>query len=100
MDEIGVKTFANPKLIVNFLHPHHVTLKNGNYIDEVGEQSYIPGKERHSSRYAWLKHTWTRSLPEWDDKIKRGDANNRKIIPKTKEAFYPFNKNLKYSDII
>lgn len=98
-EEIGVKTFANPKLIVNFLHPHHVRLKSGNYIDEVGEQSYIPGKERHSSRYAWLKHTWTRSLPEWDDKIKRGDANNRKIVPKTKEAFFPFNKDLKYSDM-
>ncbi len=98
-EEIGVKTFANPKLIKTFLHPHHVVLTDGIYIDEVGEDSWIPGKERHTSRYAWLKHTWTRSLPEWEDKIKRGDANNKQIAPKTIEAFYPFNKELKFTDI-
>lgn len=97
-EEIGVKTFADPKLIKNFLHPHIVTL-NGKYIDENGGSSYIWGTEKHSSKYAWLKHTWTRSLPEWEDKILRGDVNDKNRPPKTKEAFYPFNKELKYSDI-
>jgi hypothetical protein len=68
-----IKSFIDPKTINYFPDPHFPSI-NGKYIDELGRSVVSPIGE-HTSNTIWIKHIWTRSLSEFEFKIKRGDAN-------------------------
>lgn len=90
-----VKSFIRPERIVRFPDPHFAII-DGIYIDEYGIEATGPHKY-HTSDRIWIKHIYTRSLPEWKEKIKRGsgDKVERK---KTLEYFFSYNKNFTHED--
>lgn len=65
-----IKSFINPKKVKLFPDPHKAVLHNGRYIDEIGRAVEGP-IGNHTSNYIWIKHIWTRSLSEWEQKISR-----------------------------
>jgi len=80
-----IKSFINPKVILDFPNPHKATIV-GKYINEFGQNINGP-IGTHSSENIWIKHVWCKSLPEWKQKIERGDANIRKVN-RTMNDFY------------
>ena len=90
-----IKSFIDPKTINCFTDPHCPSI-NGKYIDELGRTVVSPIGQ-HTSETIWLKHIWARSLPEFEFKIKRKDAN--KVIRNiTMEEFIIYNNNCIISD--
>jgi hypothetical protein len=83
-----IKSFIDPKTIDHFPDPHFPTI-NGKYIDELGRTVVFPIGQ-HTSETIWLKHIWTRSLPEFESKIKRGDAN-KVVRDRTIDEFFEHN---------
>ena len=85
-----IKSFLNPKSVISFSQPHFSNLNSQNYIDELGRNVKSPiGK--HTSKTIWIKHIWTRSEPEFKEKLIRGDVNWRKQINKNFNEFYTYN---------
>jgi hypothetical protein len=85
-----IKSFIDPKTIKYFSDPHCPSI-NGRFIDELGREVNSPIGP-HTSESIWLKHIWARSLPEFKEKIKRGDSN--KVVRDRKiEEFYTYNDN-------
>jgi hypothetical protein len=74
-DNSHIKSFVNPKKVIDFPDPHKARI-NGRYINELGQDIYSPLGE-HTSKYIWIKHIFTRSLSEFQEKMERGDANTR-----------------------
>lgn len=90
-----IKSFLNPKKVIGFPDPHKATMIPGSkYIDELGRIVVSPLGE-HTSENIWIKHIWTRSLPEFEEKIKRGtgDGYVRNI-----QQFYEHNDNCLLKD--
>jgi len=85
-----IKSFIDPKTINRFPDPHFASI-NGKYIDELGRDVVYP-TGRHTSEYVWIKHIWSRSEPEFREKIMRGDVNLRT------QRFTNFNKYYEYND--
>jgi hypothetical protein len=85
-----IKSWVNPKVILDFPDPHKAHISNGKYIDELGRNIYSP-IGNHTSENMWIKHIFTRSREEWKEKMERGDANLRKNI-RTWEDFDNYNK--------
>lgn len=84
-----IKSIVNPEKVTNWNDPHFATL-NGLYIDENKNIINSPiGK--HTSKDIYIKHTWTRSLSEFEQKIKRG-SGDKVIRQYTLENFYNYNK--------
>ncbi len=84
-----IKSFLNPKDVIIFPDPHKAII-NGSYFDERGK-TIIKPSGLHSSKMCWIKHTWTRSIVEFEEKIKRGSGD--KVIRKySTEDFYNYNK--------
>ena len=94
-DNSHIKSFINPKHLFNFPDPHKAAIL-GRYIDELGREVVSPLGE-HTSKLIWIKHIWTRSLSEWENKVKRLDANTRQKTL-TFERFYNHNDNLDKHD--
>lgn len=67
-----------------FYDPHHIYCL-GDYINEWGQPIKGPHND-HTSTLIWIKHTWTRSLPEFLEKIKRGSGD--KVVRSYSEANY------------
>ena len=70
-----IKSFVNPSKVLNFPDPHKAELI-GSYIDENGK-SIVASTGVHTSSNIWVKHIFTRSLSEFQEKMERGDANTR-----------------------
>ena len=85
-----IKSFINPKTINRFPDPHFASI-NGKYIDELCRDVVYP-TGRHKSEYVWIKHIWSRSEPEFREKIMRGDVNLRT------QRFTNFDKYYEYND--
>lgn len=73
-----IKSIFDPKTVLDFINSHY-TITNGKYVNEKGEKilspfgsSVQPNNNSHSSKIIWIKHIWTRSLSEFEEKIKRG----------------------------
>jgi len=83
-----IKSFVRPNAIINFPDPHKANIE-GRYIDELGRKVERPVGE-HTSEEIYIKHIYTRSIPEWQEKITRGsgDKVNRW---KTMDEFYRYN---------
>lgn len=81
-----IKTNTN---ILKFINPHQPIIK-GKIVNELNKPLINFDLNRnHSSEKMWLKHTWTRSLSEWQKKISRKgwyEFYNRK-----EEEFYSYN---------
>jgi len=90
-----IKSFIDPKTINRFPDPHFPSI-NGRYIDELGRTVVSPIGQ-HTSETIWLKHIWTRSLSEFESKIKRGDVN-RVIRIINKNDFFVYNDKCVISD--
>lgn len=83
-----IKSIVNPKKVTKWNDPHFATI-NGLYIDENKKTINSPiGK--HTSKNIYIKHTWTRSLIEFAQKIKRG-SGDKVIRQYTLEDFYNYN---------
>lgn len=88
-----IKSFVNPKVVLHFNDPHKAQLAPGSiYIDE-NHNPVIKSLGSHSSNNIWIKHTFTRSLPEFEEKLKRGRADLQRST-RTIEEFYIHNDNL------
>jgi hypothetical protein len=85
-----IKSWINPKVLLDFPDPHKGKISIGNYIDELGRKIISP-IGNHTSENMWIKHIFTRSKEEWEEKMERGDANLRRNI-RTWNDFYNFNK--------
>jgi hypothetical protein len=97
-ENVHIKSFVNPKKVISWPDPHKAILESGTYVNEMGHKLYGP-LATHSSKYIWIKHIWTRSLTEFEDKLKRGDANLRKVTHKIDE-FYDYNDSCVIKDKI
>jgi len=84
-----IKSIVRPSAVINFPDPHKAIIK-GRYINEDGLEVKRPIC-RHHSKFVWIKHIYTRSLPEWKEKIERGSGDHVKRT-KTLEEFYNYNK--------
>jgi hypothetical protein len=91
-----IKSFINPKTIRNFPDPHYPSI-SGRYIDELGRNVNSP-IGNHTSKTIWLKHIWTRSISEFENKLKRGDAN-KVLRNRTMQDFIKHNDDCVISDI-
>lgn len=70
-----IKSIVNPKKVIDFKDPHKATLELGSkYIDELSNDIISP-LGIHTSETIWIKHIWTRSLKEWNEKLKRGSGD-------------------------
>jgi hypothetical protein len=85
-----IKSFLNPSKVKNFPDPHRAIIL-GKYIDELGRDILGP-IGNHTSDFFWIKHTWTRSLEEFNEKIKRG-SGDKVIRNYTLNDFYNYNNN-------
>lgn len=85
-----IKSFIDPKTIKGFSNPH-CPIIDGRFIDELGRVVNSPIGP-HTSETIWIKHIWSRSLPEFKEKIKRGDPN-KVIRDKKIDEFYTYNDN-------
>jgi Glycosyl transferase family 2 len=83
-----IKSFINPKTLNRFPDPHKPII-NGKYIDEIGRTINGP-IGNHTSQNIWIKHTWTRSLNEFNEKIIRG-SGDKVIRIFTPQHFYDYN---------
>lgn len=90
-----IKSFINPKTIIRFPDPHFPSI-NGRYIDELGRNVYSPIGD-HTGETIWIKHIWTRSIPEFKSKIMRGDPN-KVIRNRTMRDFTEHNDKCVISD--
>lgn len=90
-----IKSLINPKKVINFPDPHK-TVINGKYIDELGRIITSP-IGNHTSENIYIKHIWTRSLIEFEEKIKRGCGDKVKRNWQMKH-FYEYNDNLNERD--
>lgn len=84
-----IKSFLNPKDVIIFPDPHKAII-NGSYFDERGKTIIKPSGV-HSSKMCWIKHTWTRSIVEFEEKIKRG-SGDKVIRTYSSIDFYSYNK--------
>ena len=87
-NNIHVKSFVNPKKLKYFPDPHFAWV-SGLYIDEKGKAAFGPFRD-HTSDHIWIKHIYTRSLPEWKEKILRG-SGDKVERNKTLEEFFEYN---------
>jgi hypothetical protein len=86
-----IKSILNPKKVIRFLDPHKATLeKNNVYIDELNRNIISP-IGLHTSKEIYIKHTWTRSLSEWNEKLKRG-SGDKVVRNYTEKEFIDYNK--------
>jgi hypothetical protein len=92
-----IKSLINPKKVINFPDPHKAVLQNDSiYIDELGNKITSP-LGNHTSDNIWIKHIWTRSLSEWNEKLKRGSGD--KVVRKyTEEDFINYNNECILND--
>lgn len=88
-----IKSFINPTKIKSFPDPHKAIV-NGKYIDEKGNIILGPTGV-HTSDFIWIKHTWTRSLPEFKEKINRG-SGDKVFRGYTLNNFYEYNDKCKF----
>jgi len=84
-----IKSWVNPKVILDFPDPHRTSIKSSRYIDELGRKIISPIGQ-HTSENMYIKHIFTRSKEEWQDKMNRGDANLRRNL-RTWDDFYNYN---------
>lgn len=91
-----IKSFINPKTIKYFPDPHYPSI-TGRYIDELGRNVNSP-IGNHTSKTIWIKHIWTRSISEFEHKLKRGDAN-KVLRNRTMQDFIKHNDDCIISDI-
>lgn len=90
-----IKSLVNPKSVISFPDPHKAII-SGNYIDEQGNKIFGPlGK--HTSDFIWIKHIWTRSIPEFEEKLKRG-SGDKVSRPYTMQNFYDYNNQCLLND--
>jgi hypothetical protein len=90
-----IKSFINPKEVHFFPDPHKPII-NGLYIDELGRKVTSPIGQ-HTSKSIWIKHIWSRSLTEFESKLKRGDVN-RVVRNRTMDDFFKYNDNCLIED--
>ena len=91
-----IKSIVNPKKVTKWNDPHFATI-NGLYINENKNIINSPiGK--HTSKDIYIKHTWTRSLSEFEQKIKRG-SGDKVIRHYTLEDFYNYNNSCTQNDL-
>lgn len=70
-----IKSIVNPKKVERFYDPHKPNLiRNTIYKDELGNNITSP-LGIHTSQFIYIKHIWTRSLSEWNNKLKRGQGD-------------------------
>ena len=93
-----IKSIVNPKKVVNFLTPHNARLTSGAYIDELGNRINGPWNT-HTSKTIWIKHTWTRSLPEFREKLARG-SGDKIVRERSDKDFYDYNDKCTIKDDI
>ncbi len=89
-----IKSIINPNKIKYFPDPHFAIIE-GNYINENGKKVTGPFSN-HTSTKIYIKHIYTRSLPEWEEKIKRGSGDKVKRNKNIKE-FILYNKSCIYT---
>lgn len=83
-----IKSFIDPKKILRFPDPHR-PLISGKHIDEIGRNISSPVGV-HTSDNIWIKHTWTRSLNEFKEKLNRGSGD--KVVRNYNiQNFYEYN---------
>lgn len=83
-----IKSFINPKKINYFPDPHKAVI-DGKYVDEQG-RGIIGPTGHHTSDFFWIKHTWSRSLSEFKEKINRGSGDKVRRNY-TLDHFYQYN---------
>lgn len=86
-----IKTIAKPNHVSHFVNPHFASV-NGQYISESGRGITGPFSDFHQSDLIWIKHTFTRSIREFQKKIQRG-SGDKVNIKWTIEDFKRFNDN-------
>lgn len=91
-----IKTVADPKLIKRFNNPHYAIVM-GNYISETGKPITGPFSNFHSSKLIWIKHLFTRSLREFEEKIKRGSGDKVNRLYNLNH-YYQYNDHCNLSD--
>lgn len=91
-----IKTLARPTCITRFENPHSALVR-GNYISEIGRKITGPFSDFHSSNFIWIKHTFTRSLSEFKEKLIRG-SGDKVNIGWTMEHYRKFNNECLYKD--
>lgn len=84
-----IKTFVNPKAVLGFPDPHKPIIR-GKFIDELG-RNVTSSIGNHTSETAWIKHIWTRSIPEFTEKLQRGSGDKVKRV-------YTFKDFVNYND--
>jgi hypothetical protein len=86
-----IKSLVNPKKVINFPDPHKPILEpNSIYINELGYKITSP-LGLHTSKEIYIKHIWTRSLSEWNEKLKRG-SGDKVVRNYTEKEFIDYNK--------
>lgn len=91
-----IKTLTKPKHVSHFVNPHFASI-NGRYISETGRKITGPHSDFHTSELIWIKHTFTRSISEFQKKCNRGSGDKINISWKM-EDFYHYNNNCLLSD--
>lgn len=90
-----IKSFFNPNKVTGLPNPHFAFL-NGKYIDENGNK-IIGAIGNHTSKNIWIKHTWTRSISEYKEKLQRG-SGDKVIRNYTMNNFYEYNDKCTLND--
>ena len=89
-----IKTVFLNEDYVRFHEPHSIRTK-GRYTDELGRRITGPIGE-HTSEFIWIDQYWTRSIPEFQEKIIRG-SGDKVVRVKTMEDFYNYNDSCTWS---
>ncbi|MEI7424186.1 MAG: glycosyltransferase family 2 protein [Prolixibacteraceae bacterium] len=91
-----IKTLARPKSVTRFVNPHSALIC-GNYISESGRKITGPYSDFHSSNFIWIKHTFTRSVSEFKEKLSRG-SGDKVNIQWTMDHYRKFNDECIFTD--
>lgn len=90
-----IKTLYRVGDCAAFYDPHHIYCL-GKYINEWGHPIVGPHNQ-HTSTFIWIKHTWTRSLPEFLEKIKRG-SGDKVVRNYSEDNYHQYQSKLIYAD--
>jgi hypothetical protein len=90
-----VKCLLNPKKVLYFPTPHFPKL-NGVGINELGDtvDDYL---SPHTSKHIWIKHIWSRSQPEFLEKLERG-SGDKVVRNRTIKDFTTYNDHCLLKD--